>query len=140
MASAWGLSWGSAWGVSWDIADVVPQPIVIEGGGGGEYHDGRRRKYRTDSDRLKQAVRAAYRKITGEPDIVPVTRREERKIKTEAVKQLRATGFVVGGLDEIQALLADIGGLMRDYDTLQDELRQREINDNDAIAILMLVA
>jgi hypothetical protein len=121
-------------------AEPQPEPVIIEGGGGGEYYEHRWRHYKSERERLKQAIRASYRKVTGEPEIVPVTRREERKIKNEVVKRLRTEGIRFDGLDEIQAVLADVGALMRDYDTLQAELKQREINDNDALAILLLVA
>jgi hypothetical protein len=92
---------------------------------------------RDDKENLKRVVRLAFQKVTGEPEPVPVTRRVEKEIAKAAVTQMRQDGIKFDGLPQIQQTLAAITELIRNYEGL---LEQQQANEDDTIAILLLVA
>lgn len=126
-----------------DNAFQIDPAVVFDTHDGIDYgkpsrsHEDRERKEKQYRDDLTRTIRQAFENVTGEPEPAkPVTPKVEREIAREAVRVIR-----LEGLDEIQTNISSLRAKVRQYEAdIAAQQQQRAADDNDALALLILVS
>lgn len=140
MADAWGGSWGVSWGVSWGSGSAPPAPAEDFPHGGWlptVYLDKHGKKvdlkaYKAKANQVVQAAKKAAKELPN----------EDRAEAGEAIRALRlaveddVSQHVIEQTRVLSALVGNLKGLLAEI----EQIARQQAEDDDAIAILLLMA